>query len=474
MQTKNRLIVLSASCAIIMYVVLLAIGQPHLIAATAAVTLFTAMLWVTEALPIPVTSLIPFFAFPMAGVLTHKDSASALGSHVILLLMGAFMLSKALEKSNVHSRLAFYLVNVTGGKSAKRLVFGFMLTAAILSMWISNSATTLMLLPITLAVLQHVKDPKLTVAMLLGIAYAASLGGVGTPVGTPPNIIFMSVYLETQGKEISFIEWMKTGVPIVVIGIPVIAWWLTRKLENTQEYILPKSGAWQPAEKRVLITFLFVALAWMFRPYWTVWLNMPSIGDSSIALAGVVMMFLIPSGNKIEEAVTPENNSKFGEVTSKPKSDKLLDWDTAVSIPWGMLLLFAGGICIAKAFSASGLSALMGEGLTGLSELPVPLLILCICLFVTFLTEITSNTATATLLMPILAAAGVAAGINPAMMMMPAAISASCAFMLPVATAPNAIVYGMDKFSIQTMAREGFALNIFLAFIITGVSYFTL
>lgn len=474
MQTKNRLIVLSASCAIIMYVVLLAIGQPHLIAATAAVTLFTAMLWVTEALPIPVTSLIPFFAFPMAGVLTHKESASALGSHVILLLMGAFMLSKALEKSNVHSRLAFYLVNVTGGKSAKRLVFGFMLTAAILSMWISNSATTLMLLPITLAVLQHVKDPKLTVAMLLGIAYAASLGGVGTPVGTPPNIIFMSVYLETQGKEISFIEWMKTGVPIVVIGIPVIAWWLTRKLENTQEYILPKSGAWQPAEKRVLITFLFVALAWMFRPYWTVWLNMPSIGDSSIALAGVVMMFLIPSGNKIEEAVTPENNSKFGEVTSKPKSDKLLDWDTAVSIPWGMLLLFAGGICIAKAFSASGLSALMGEGLTGLSELPVPLLILCICLFVTFLTEITSNTATATLLMPILAAAGVAAGINPAMMMMPAAISASCAFMLPVATAPNAIVYGMDKFSIQTMAREGFALNIFLAFIITGVSYFTL
>jgi len=161
-------------------------------------------------------------------------------------------------------------------------------------------------------------------------------------------------------------------------------------------------------------------------------------------------------------------------VITKPKSDKLLDWDTAVSIPWGMLLLFAGGICIAKAFSASGLSALIGEGLTGLSDLPVPLLILCICLFVTFLTEITSNTATATLLMPILAAAGVAAGIDPALMMMPAAISASCAFMLPVATAPNAIVYGMDKFSIKTMAREGLMLNIFLAFIITAVSYVTL
>lgn len=474
MQTNNKLIVVSAFSSIVLYVVLLAVGQPHLIASTAAITLFTAMLWVTEALPIPVTSLIPFFAFPMAGVLTHIESASALGSHVILLLMGAFMLSKALEKSNVHSRLAFYLVNVTGGKSAKRLVFGFMLTAAILSMWISNSATTLMLLPITLAVLQHVKDPKLTIAMLLGIAYAASLGGVGTPVGTPPNIIFMSVYLESQGKEISFLEWMKTGVPIVVIGIPVIAWWLTRKLENTQAYILPKSGTWQPAEKRVLITFLVVALAWMFRPYWTVWLNMPSIGDSSIALAGVVMMFLIPSGNKVEGSAPADKNIQFGEVAKNAKSDKLLDWETAVSIPWGMLLLFAGGICIAKAFSASGLSALMAEGLSGLSGLPVPLLILCICLFVTFLTEITSNTATATLLMPILAAVGVAAGIDPALMMMPAAISASCAFMLPVATAPNAIVYGMDKFSIQTMAREGFMLNIFLAFIITAVSYVTL
>ncbi|MEP1446696.1 MAG: SLC13 family permease [Paraglaciecola sp.] len=474
MQSNSKLIVLSFVSAIAMYVGLLVSGQPHLISATAAITLFTAMLWVTEALPIPVTSLIPFFGFPMAGVLSHKESASALGSHVILLLMGAFMLSKALEKSQVHRRLAFYLVNVIGGKSPKRLVLGFMLTAAILSMWISNSATTLMLLPITLAVLQSVKDPKLTVAMLLGIAYAASLGGVGTPVGTPPNIIFMSVYLETQGKEISFIEWMKTGIPIVVVGIPVIAWWLTRKLESTQECVLLKSGAWQPAEKRVLITFLMVALAWMFRPYWTQWLNMPSVGDSSIALAGVVLMFLIPSGNKMGKTDTSLKSREFGEVKEKSHSDKLLDWDTAVAIPWGMLLLFAGGICIAKAFSASGLSALMGEALSGLSDLPVPLLILAICLFVTFLTEITSNTATATLLMPILAAVGMAAGIDPALMMMPAAISASCAFMLPVATAPNAIVYGMDKFSIKTMAREGFILNILIACIITVVSYFTL
>lgn len=472
MQTNNKLILLSAVSSISLYFVLDLFGNEPIISATAAITLLTAMLWVTEALPIPVTSLVPFFAFPMAGVLTHKQAASALGSHVILLLMGAFMLSKALEKSNVHSRLAYYLVNLTGGKSAKRLVLGFMLTAAVLSMWISNSATTLMLLPITLAVLQHVKDPKLTVAMLLGIAYAASLGGVGTPVGTPPNIIFMSVYLETQGKEINFLEWMKTGVPIVVIGIPIIGWWLTRGLNNTQSYVLPKAGAWQPAEKRVLMVFGCVALAWMFRPYWTAWLGVTSIGDSSIALAGVVLMFLIPSGNVVE---THTNASQSFVVDGKKEdSNKLLDWQTAVAIPWGMLLLFAGGICIAKAFMASGLSQLIGDALGGLASLPVPLLILSICLFVTFLTEITSNTATATLLMPILAAAGIAAGLDPVLIMMPAAISASCAFMLPVATAPNAIVYGMDKFSIKTMAREGFFLNVIVAFVVTGVSYFTL
>ena len=468
MQNNTKLICLAVCCACVLYTVLISFGHSVAIAATAAVTLLTAMIWVTEALPIPVASLIPFVGFVFTGVLTHKEAASALGSHVIVLLMGAFMLSKALEKSNVHSRLAYYLVNLTGGKSAKRLVLGFMLTAAILSMWISNSATTLMLLPITLAVLQHVKDPKLTVAMLLGIAYAASLGGVGTPVGTPPNIIFMSVYSETQGQEISFLKWMKTGIPIVVIGIPIIAWWLTRGLQNTQGFTLPKSGQWQAAEKRVLIVFLCVALAWMLRPYWSAWLGLPGIGDSTIALAGVILMFLIPSGSPVKQP-------KDSEQSKQPLGqDKLLDWQTAVSIPWGMLLLFAGGICIAKAFSASGLSLLLGDALTGLSSLPVPLLILSICLFVTFLTEITSNTATATLLMPILAVAGVSASIDPALIMMPAAISASCAFMLPVATAPNAIVYGMDKFSIKTMAREGMALNILLAFVVSGVSYFTL
>lgn len=461
MQNKFTIIGFALLLSIGLASTLMFIGQSDAIALTAGITLFTAILWVSEALPIPVTSLIPFFAFPMAGVITHKEAASALGSHVIMLLMGAFMLSKALEKSDVHTRLAVYMLRLTGASNAKRLVLAFMLTAAVLSMWISNTATTLMLLPIALAILVHFEHPRLSTALILGIAYAASVGGVGTPIGTPPNIIFMSVYVETQGHEISFLEWMKTGIPIVVIAIPLMALWLTRGLGRLDNFKMPVVGRWQPAEKRVLIVFGIVALAWVFRPYWTEWLDMKGVGDSSIALAGVVLMFLVPSGKK-----DVQGNSD--------QSDRLLDWNTASSIPWGMLLLFAGGICIAKAFMASGLSEQMGLWLTGLSALPVPLLILSICLFVTFLTEITSNTATATLLMPILAAAGTATGIDPAILMMPAAISASCAFMLPVATAPNAIVYGTGKFTIKTMAKEGFVLNLIVAGVVTLVATVTL
>jgi sodium-dependent dicarboxylate transporter 2/3/5 len=432
-------------------------GQTDAIAWTAAITLFTAVLWATEALPIPATSLIPFVAFPLAGVITHREAASSLGSHVILLLMGAFMLSKGLEKSDIHKRFALYMVKATGTHSARRLVMGFMLTAALLSMWISNTATTLVLLPIALAILPAINNPRLVVAILLGIAYAASLGGVSTPIGTPPNIIFVSVYAETLGKEINFLDWMKTGVPIVVLSIPVMAIWLTRRLGSVGEINLPESGLWTKAEKRILVIFGTVALAWVFRPFWTGWLGLTTVGDSTVALAGVVAMFMTPNG-KVEN----------------DKSGYLLDWQTANSIPWGMLLLFAGGICIAKAFASSGLSDLLGEMLSGLSTLPVVLLILSICLFVTFLTEIMSNTATATLLMPILASAAIAVNVDPKLLMIPAVISSSCAFMLPVATAPNAIVYGSEKIAMKTMMREGVVLNIFVAIIVTLVSWMTL
>ena len=301
MSKQSLTVLIALVLSVLSCAALMAVGQPWVIAATASITLFTAMLWVTEALPIPATSLIPFAALPMAGVISHREAASALGSHVILLLMGAFMLSKALEKSMVHRRLALYMLRVTGAASAKRLVLGFMLTAAILSMWISNTATTLMLLPIALAIVPFIEERRVVLALLLGIAFAASLGGVGTPIGTPPNIIFMSVYQETQGFEISFVEWMKTGVPIVIIAIPLMALWLTRGLGTLSNLQLPQVGEWKPAEKRVLGVFACVALAWVFRPYWTEWLNLPQVGDSTIALAGVVAMFLVSNGESDEK-----------------------------------------------------------------------------------------------------------------------------------------------------------------------------
>jgi sodium-dependent dicarboxylate transporter 2/3/5 len=459
---KNSIILFAFIVSVLSGLGLWAVGQPSDIFFTASITLFVAILWVTEALPIPATSLLPFALFPLFGVLSHSEAASSLGSHVIILLMAAFMLSKALERANLHKRFAIYMLRLTGSGSPLKLVLGFMLTTAVLSMWISNTATILMMLPMAIAIINAVDNPRFGVALILGIAYSASLGGVGTPIGTPPNIIFMSVYEETQGVEYSFIEWMKTGVPIVMIGVPIMALWLARGIKEVGNINLPVPGVWSVAEKRVLMIFGTVAMAWIFRPFWTAWIGVTTISDSTIAVAGVAAMFLTNSGND------------KGQVDAKGNNDKLLDWKTANDIPWGMLLLFAGGICIAKAFTASGLSVLMGTWLTGLSTLPVILLVLGICLFVTFLTEITSNTATSTLLMPILAAAGLAVGVDPKLLMIPAAISASCAFMLPVATAPNAIAYSTEKFDIKTMAREGIVLNVLVALVVTSVCYLTL
>jgi len=455
---KNSIILFAFIASVLSGVGLWAVNQPSEIIFTAAITLFVAVLWVTEALPIPATSLLPFALFPLFGVLSHSEAASAL----IILLMAAFMLSKGLERANLHKRFAIYMLRITGSGSPLKLVLGFMLTTAVLSMWISNTATILMMLPMAIAIINAVDNPRFGVALILGIAYSASLGGVGTPIGTPPNIIFMSVYEETLGIEYSFIDWMKTGVPIVILGVPIMALWL-RGIKEVGNINLPVPGTWTKAEKRVLAIFGTVALAWIFRPFWTAWIGVSTISDSTIAVAGVAAMFLTNSGNDNGEVDDKGNND-----------DKLLDWKTANDIPWGMLLLFAGGICIAKAFMSSGLSVLMGSWLTGLSTLPVLLLVLAICLFVTFLTEITSNTATSTLLMPILAAAGMAVGVDPKLLMIPAAISASCAFMLPVATAPNAIAYSTEKFDIKTMAKEGVVLNVLVALVVTGVCYVTL
>lgn len=412
--------------------------------------------WVTEALPIPVTSIVPFVLLPLFGVLDHKSVSSALGSHVILLLMGAFMLSKALEKSNVHERLAIYMIRLVGLSSGKRLVFAFMLASASLSMWISNTATTLIMLPIALAILAKVNNRALSCALILGIAYSASLGGVATPIGTPPNVIFMGIYEESIGKEMGFLAWMKIGVPVVLISLPLMALWLTRNISTSLDLALPKLSPWGSDEKRVLIIFGLTALAWITRqePFggWTGLLGLKGVGDSTIALAAVVLMFMTPDGKK----------------------GRLLDWNTAVTIPWGMLLLFAGGIAIAKGFVASGLSNLIGDWLASMATISILSMIFIICLLVTYLTEITSNTATATLLLPILAAAALTSGQDPLLFMVPATICASCAFMLPVATAPNAIAYGTGEVEIKEMVREGFILSLLTVFTTTGVTYLML
>ncbi|GAB2877775.1 DASS family sodium-coupled anion symporter [Microbulbifer echini] len=453
---RQQFIVLGPLLAVAFYILLTAMGMQYLPAVTAGITLLTVTWWVTEALPIPATSLVPFVLLPLFGVTDHKTVAASLGSHVILLLMGAFILSKALEKSGAHERLALYMLRIFGVSSGRRLVLGFMLAAGFLSMWISNTATTLMMLPIALAILSRIQNQRLTVALILGIAYGASLGGVGTPLGTPPNVIFMGIYEEVTGREFSFLGWMKIGIPVALVTLPIMALWLTRNVHLQNEIEPPQVGEWRAEEKRTLLVFGVAIFFWVTRnaPFggWSGWLDIEAAGDSTVALAAVVAMFLVPNG----------------------RGGRLLDWQTAETIPWGMLLLFAGGIALAKGFTASGLSAMLGNGLSFLTAMPLWLMLVILCLGVTFLTEITSNTATATLLMPILAVAATSAGFDPMVLMIPAAMSASCAFMLPVATAPNAIAYGTGKVRMQDMVREGAVLSVTASLIIAGMCWLIL
>lgn len=429
-------------------------GSTSEVAWTAGITALCAVWWVFEPIPIPATSLLPLALFPLVGVLEPAEVGQAYGDKLILLLLGGFMLSSAMERSGAHRRIALSMVSLFGGASGRRLVFGFMAASACLSMWISNSATTLMLLPIVLAVLEETEDRRLRIALLLGVAYAASVGGVGTPVGTPPNLIFMENYQRIIGPEPTFSDWMGWSLPVVVIMLPIMAFWLTRNLKHQTTLKLPPVGQWRSEEIRTLAVFAVTAVMWITRkePFggWSHWANMPAANDASVALIAVVVMFLIPNG----------------------RGEKLLDWPTAVSIPWGILILFGSGIAISKAFVSSGLSNSLGAALADISQLPTLVMIALVCLSVTFLTEVTSNTATANLLMPVLAAAAIAADIEPKLIMVPATISASFAFMLPVATGPNAIVFGSEQITVRDMAREGFALNLIGVVVVSVVCYF--
>lgn len=437
---------LGPTLALALWIALSVLGLPRDAAITAAITLWCAVWWVTEAIPIPITSLIPFAAFPLLGVLSGKAVAVAYGDPMILLLLGGFLLSKTVEHSGAHERIAIAMVRFFGRAGRRGLVLGFMAATALLSMWISNSATVLMLLPVAIAVIQRPGNADLSTPLLLGIAYSASIGGMGTPIGTPPNVMCMGVYEEVTGRSIHFAEWMSFGLPIVLLMVPVAWWILVRRVEPGPSVPMQAAGPWRSIEVRVMVLFAVTAAAWILRKLpilgggWSEWIGAPGAGDETVALAAVIAAFLIPSGER--------------------RGEKLLDWNAAASIPFGILLLFAGGIAIAKAFESSGLSAKLGEALAGFATMPAVLVVGVICLSVTFATEVTSNTATTALLMPVLASAALRAGMDPKLLMVPAAISASCAFMLPVATAPNAIVFGSQRVTIAQMARTGVALNL--------------
>jgi sodium-dependent dicarboxylate transporter 2/3/5 len=451
---RNWMLGLGPLCAALAALVFLQAGQGSDMAVVGFVAVLCIVWWVFEPVPIPVTSLLPLALLPLFGVLTPAQVAQAYGSPLILLLLGGFLLSKAMEHSGAHRRIALGMVSLFGADHGRRLVLGFMVAAAMLSMWISNTATTLMLLPVALAVLDATPDKaRLAVPLLLGIAYAASVGGIGTPIGTPPNLIFMQVYEETTGEAISFTRWMGWALPVVLVMVPAMALYLTRGLSGGLNVQLPEVGEWRTEERRVLLVFAFTALAWITRsePFggWKTWFDLPQANDASVALLAVVVMFVVPNG----------------------RGQALLTWERAATIPWGVLLLFSGGICLAKGFVSSGLSELMGQWLADMTRMHTFALIAVVCLAVTFMTETTSNTASTTLLMPVLAAAGLAAGLPPEVIMVPAAMSASCAFMLPVATAPNSVVFGSGLVSTARMAREGFFLNLLGAAVISTVCY---
>ena len=439
-------------------------------ALTMGIAIWTALWWIFEAVPIPVASLVPLALLPLLGVLSAKQVAEAYGHKLVLLLLGGLLLSKAMEKSGAHRRIALKMVAACGGGGGRPVVLGFMLASAALSMWISNTATTLMMLPMVVAVLQNAEDKKLKVPLLLGIAFAANAGGIGTPIGTPPNMVMIGYYEQEFGKEIAFLDWMKIGTPISIVMVLLIFFWLTRGIKTKSAVPLPDPGLWRQEEIRTLFVFILTALAWTTRsaPFggWKNWFGLlPSnaehlqslfvnANDASVAFIAVILLFCLSNGMN--------------------KNEKLLDWRTANEIPWGLLILIGAGICLGAGFKESGLSTALAGSLTGLGKVHLIYLILSVALLVTFLTEMTSNTATTNILMPILGAAATASALDPRLLLLPAAISASCAFMLPVATMPNAVVFGTGEITIKQMAREGLILNLIGAVVVTLICYLLL
>lgn len=426
--------------------------------ATAAVGAWMAVWWMTEAIPIYATALMPLALLPLLGATSMRAAAAPYGHELIFLFLGGFVLALALQRWGLDRRISLHVLQRVADRP-RAIIGAFMGVTALLSMWVSNTATAVMMLPIAVGVIEA-SDPDVGFerGLLLGIAYAASIGGIGTLVGTPPNLFLASYASESLGVEIGFARWMGIGVPLVAIFLP-IAWVLltrvlhrveVRRIEGGSEHArdaLLAMGPMTRPEWTVLAVFLATATLWMTRPL----LPFEGLTDPGIAILAALSLFVIPADRR--------------------PGVRVMSWETAVQLPWGILVLFGGGLSLAAAIRDNGVGELLGASVAGWSGLPPLLLVAAVVALVIFLTEITSNTATAATLLPILGGLAPGLGVPPLLLVVPAAVAASCAFMLPVATPPNAVVFASQRITVLQMARAGLWLNLVGIVLITGLGY---
>jgi sodium-dependent dicarboxylate transporter 2/3/5 len=446
--------------------------------AVLAATAWIAIWWVTEAIPIAATALLPIVLFPLTGAVTLQATTAQYGHRYIFLYIGGFLLAIAIEKWGLHRRIALNIIKLIG-TDVTRIILGFMVATAALSMWISNTATSVMMLPIGMAIIAQLRDnPRTDVdenavfgkALMLAIAYSASIGGMATLIGTPPNLVLAGVVEDLYGIEISFLQWLKFGLPISMILLALCWVYLTRVAFHFRQRDFPggreeinrqlaklRAMSWE--EKLLLGVFSLTAAAWIGRSFVQDQLGLfPRLDDTIIAMIAGLCLFLLPSR----------------KLDCGGKREALLDWDDTKNLPWGIVLLFGGGMALAEGFKASGLAAWFGSQTTLLESVSLLMLVLLLVAAVNFLTEITSNLATTSMLLPILASMALSMNVHPFLLMVGATVAASCAFMLPVATPPNAVVFGSGYLRIPDMVRAGIWMNVLSILLLTLFVYFAL